>query len=130
MLNEIKQLIVDAEICKTVDLATDKRPLEGPIDENITPAAYLYFGEVKYLPSDATDGGVHQEVIREFMVQLLVDAADLVDVETQLVKAVMGYTHDNYHLPMEARETKTHTIKGSHYSRLLTFTTELNIIKN
>lgn len=128
MINNIKTLIIAADCCESVELSQDHEPIDSLSDIGSTPTAIIFFGDTAFAASDG-DIGVRQQCKHEFIVQLIARSSELMDVQEQLIKAVMGYQHTQRHCPLEAVSIKTHAVYGEFYSRLITFSSEQFLFK-
>ena len=129
MLDELKQRLEQAGCCKKVELGDEYKLIDSLSDEDESPIAILIFGEVHAKESEG-DIGVHQFMERQLMVQLVVEIDQLVETEEAVTRALIGYQKSEHWLPLELANIKTHSVMGSHYSRLMTFVAGRHIQNN
>ena len=124
MINGIKALLIATGEFATVQLAQEHEPIDLPGTE--TPAVVLYYEKNRYSASN-TDLLVYQAVEKRLICQLICHADQVDAKEHALVQAVIGYTHNAQHYPLEAVESDTHKIDGEYYSRWIVLRTQTHI---
>ncbi|MFP8968571.1 hypothetical protein ACKC9G_18460 [Pokkaliibacter sp. CJK22405] len=117
MLLELKERLATAQALVEPELATTAEYSDSVDD---LPTALLYFGQKKF---DAATGdvGKTQQGITGVEIQLTVVADQLESVEEAVIRAMVGYVHNEQYMPLEFFDANTLWINGIVYSRLLRF---------
>lgn len=126
MLSQIKNLIEAVTEIKSVSLADDipEAMLENlEPDPSSMPSVVLYFGDYEY-DENETKMYVRQQSEKKIVALLFIRVTDFDDVHDKVLRAVLGYTHNQKHTGMFITKSTSVLVRGPVMVRRLEFATQ------
>lgn len=118
MMLAVEQRLKDMAIPGLTVMQQTSYEVSDCIGEDL-PLALLVVGRHKYQPPETT--GDAQERIKTIGISLIARADEVDSLEDEIVRALIGWQVDSYHLPVQVLESDTKGIRGDLYERALVF---------